>query len=585
MAKVPFLEFPVSSIRRSIKDIDDSYRNPWDIYAELSQNAVDAIRKLQETSEEDGKIKIIINSQEKSIYFEDNGCGIAHDDLPKLLNLFSSGKDEDSRTVGEKGVGLKFVLFQSTYFEIESSDGNTAGRAVIKDANLWKKSTSDEILMLDEFEEIDANWRGTKITLKGVEFNIDDSEEQSLSLFQLSFEQLKYILRSKTYLGSTIPIWENNYKPIDISLNYTDFNGEKHNCTLKNEYILPTEVLTSSDMIDVDEFEAWLNEKDRSDNDKRSKIQGKVLVTKGSYKHKDYRNISYWACFLPTRRDWDTLNERLKLVPSGTEIDDSNKEKNEYCLSSAGIYTSTKGMPTGISITQPSTGYAGYWPNFFMLFQDDALKFDIGRKSIHGNIQNIYQEKAKEIFNRITKYVTKYTSSVPVIPSSTDSFDRDEIIDDVKLMVDLTSEKVSFVKNPSEQEASVSAIFFELIGNDSIDDIIPIYLGYRNKYDLYAYYKSPATGKKKFRFFEFKSHLRYLTKDFSEARKVFDEIDYVICWDVNDTDIQQLYNFGIECEKIENSSLHSIDCPKSVTHRLSIPNCNPVYVIDLKELV
>lgn len=102
------------------------------IYTQLSQNSVDAIRKMQETHDEDGKIKIVINSQEKSIYFEDNGCGIAYDDLPKMLKLFSSGKDEDSSTVGEKGVGLKFVLFQSKYFEIESSNGETAGKRLLR---------------------------------------------------------------------------------------------------------------------------------------------------------------------------------------------------------------------------------------------------------------------------------------------------------------------------------------------------------------------------------------------------------------------------------------------------------------------
>ena len=174
---------------------------------------------------------------------------------------------------------------------------------------------------------------------------------------------------------------------------------------------------------------------------------------------------------------------------------------------------------------------------------------------------------------------------MPDTPSSTNEFDRYKIRDEVSKLVDLSSEKVKFVKSPSNQEASVSAIFFELIGKDLISDIIPIYLGYRNKYDLYAYYKSPQTEKNKFIICEFKTHLRNLTKDFSEARKVFDEINYVICWDVNDTDIQQLYDFGIECEKIENSSLHSIDCPESVTHKLSIPNLNPIFVIDLKELV
>ena len=584
MTKVPFLEFPVSSIRRSIKDIDDSYRNPWDIYAELSQNAVDAIRKMQETSDEDGKIEIIINSQEKSIYFEDNGCGIAYNDLPKLLNLFSSGKDEDSCSVGEKGVGLKFVLFQSTYFKIESSDGNTAGRAVIKDARTWKNGSSDEILMLDEYVEIDANWRGTKITLKGIEFDSDDSEEQSLSIFQLSFEQLKYVLRNKTYLGSTVPIWDTNYKPIDISLNYTDFNGIPNKDTLKNEYILPTEVLPSKDMVDMDEFEEWLKLTDRDDTEKRNKLKGKVLVKKDSYMHNGYRKISYWVCFLPNRGDWNTINQRMNLILNGIEIDDSFKSKNGYCLCSDGIYTATKGMPTGISITHPITGAAGYWPNFFMLFQDDALKFDIGRKSIHGNIQNIYQKIAKEIFNNILKYIRKYALVMPIDIDSNDGFDKIKIIDEVRGLVDLNSEKVSFVKNPSEQEASVAALFFELIGNGSITDIIPIYLGYRNRYDLYAYYKS-ETGESKFVFCEFKSHLRNLKDDFPDETKLFNELDYVICWDVNDTDLQELYNKNIGCEPVEISSLHAIDCPASVTHRLFIPNCKPVYVIDLKELV
>ena len=584
MEQISFLKYSLSSMRRSIKDIDDSYRNPWDILAELSQNAVDAIKKMQETSDDDGKINITINSQDKSIIFEDNGCGIAYDDLPELLNLFSSGKSEDSSTVGEKGVGLKFVLFQSKYFEIKSSDGKTAGRAEIKDASSWKDQT-DENDIKAMYEEIDANWRGTKITLKGIELDSEDREEQSVSLFKLSFEQLKYVLRNKTYLGSTVPLWDTEYKPINILLKYIDFNGVRYEDTLENKYILPIEDLQPDDMVDIDQFKDWLDERDRDDGEKRSKLQGKILVKKDSYLHKNYRKISFWACFLPSRRDWDTLNERLNLVPSGTEIDDSFKQQYGYCLCSDGIYTATKGMPTGISITQPSTGYAGYWSNFFMIFQDDALTFDIGRKSIHGNIQKIYQDKAKEIFNEIIKYVTKYTSAVPVNPSSTDDFDRDEIRDNVRGLLDLGSDKVSFLKNPSEQEASVSAIFFELIGNGLIDDIIPIYLGYRNKYDLYAYYQSRLTRKKKFVICEFKSHLRYLTKDFSEAKKVFQEIDYVICWDVNDTDIRQLDDFGIQCEKIEDSTLHPRDCPASVTHRLDSPGCITAYVIDLKELV
>lgn len=580
MAELEFLQFPVSIIRRSIKDIDSSYRNPWDIYAELAQNAVDAIRKVNFHGNERGCISIEIDSINKNIIFQDNGCGISKDKLPSLLSLFSSGKDDDNDTVGEKGVGLKFCFFSSTYFEIESSDGVTGGKAIIRDARLWKNATSEEILKLD-FEEVTGLPRGTKITLKNVELDTTDDED-SITIFKLSFEQLKHVLRSKTYLGNTNSIWNSDFDEITIHLKYKDFNGLEHEEVLKNSYVLPSEVLNEDDLISVDDFETWLQQRDRTDTEKRNKLQGKVIFYKGEYNHNNYRKISFYACFLPTRRDWRKINQTLNLLPA--DATEADEEKLQYCLLNSGIYTAIKGMPTGISIDTPNSGNAGYWPNMFMIFQDNALKFDIGRKSIHGKTQAIYQEKAKEIFNKIIKYVTKYTSAVPLTPVSPNRFDRYSIRQNVDRLVELSSRRVKFQKIPSEQEAAVSAVFFELIGNGVIDDITPIYLGYRQKYDLYANY-TPPSGSQVFGFYEFKSHLRNLAKDFSEARKVFDEMDYVICWDVNDNDVQALSDFGINCEEVERGNLHQGDYPKSVTHRLSIPNCNPVYVIDLKKLM
>ena len=295
MAKIEFLTFPVSVIRRSVRDIDSSYRNPWDIFAELAQNSVDAIRKTQYKEGEKGLINIEVDAIAKTIVFEDNGCGIAKDDLPELLQLFSSGKDSDADTVGEKGVGLKFVYFSSTYFEIISSDGSTCSKAIIKDARLWKNSTSDEMLMLD-FEEASSIKRGTKITLKGVELDTDSDEEMA-SIFKISFDQFKYVLRSKTYLGDTTTIWGNNDNPITINLKFKDFNGLDHSESISNTYVLPTEVLKQVDIIDIDDFENWLKQADRTDTDKRHKLQGKVLTMKGEYLHNSYRKISYFAWY------------------------------------------------------------------------------------------------------------------------------------------------------------------------------------------------------------------------------------------------------------------------------------------------
>ena len=57
MAAINFLKPTINSVRKSIKGIDESYNNFWDIIAELVQNSVDAINK---TEERKGSIKIII---------------------------------------------------------------------------------------------------------------------------------------------------------------------------------------------------------------------------------------------------------------------------------------------------------------------------------------------------------------------------------------------------------------------------------------------------------------------------------------------------------------------------------------------
>lgn len=109
---VDFLSPGIDHIRKSIKGIKDSYNNEWDILAELLQNSVDAIRRA---NNKENKIDIIIDSQQRQIKVIDNGVGIQKDQLPVLLKPFSTDKEFDNTVVGEKGVGLSFVIFSSNY--------------------------------------------------------------------------------------------------------------------------------------------------------------------------------------------------------------------------------------------------------------------------------------------------------------------------------------------------------------------------------------------------------------------------------------------------------------------------------------
>lgn len=141
---------------------------------------------------------------------------------------------------------------------------------------------------------------------------------------------------------------------------------------------------------------------------------------------------------------------------------------------------------------------------------------------------------------------------------------------------------MNFGKIPQNQEASVAAIFYELIGAGRIRDVEPLISGYRNKYDLYARWNSRTV------IIEFKSRLRNIVRDFDDARKMFDEMDYIVCWEVTDEDVAKLHQLSIALEPLEESSLQA-QTPRHIsccTHRLLLnANVTPVYVIDLKQFL
>lgn len=562
---IEFLKPSIKEIRKSIKDIDDSYNNDWDILAELLQNSVDAIKKENPTTP---KIVIEIDSLKKSIIVQDNGNGINPNELPSLLAPFSTNKESDDDTIGEKGVGLTFVIFSCNNFYIKTGNdlGVTEGR--IFDAYNWKNSLKQDQIYL-ETKDIKDNFKGTIIELNNV---------KDVPIFKLSFEQLKFVLRTKTAIGNTGFLWNEEELDIEIILKYKDLNGIENNGSIPNRYQLVYEKLGSNSKIDLEDFILYANDADKTDIDKRRKLQDKIIYKNGEFKHNG-RNIKYITCFVPKRKVWNELSIINNLCNQEDLENNEWIDEFYYTIFSEGIYTSVKGMPTGISIEHPTTGYAGYWSNIFILFEDKSLRFDIGRKSIHGMIAKIYKNFARDIFNDYLKYITKYVSGDVTINSE---WDKEEIFAEIDTLIDLNSSHTKFIKTPKDQEASVSSIFYECIGNGKITGITPLVAGYRNKYDLYAKW-----GNKKI-VFEIKSKLKNILKDFNDEQKMFDEIDCIVCWDVSDEDNQAMKNRGITLEEIEFSSLSSLSnkiIPNS-THKLILSGfISPIHVIDLKKII
>lgn len=67
MQEIDFLRPNTNMIRKSIKGIDESYNNFWDILAELVQNSVDAVNKREE--KKDGYIKLKIDCIKKKLKY------------------------------------------------------------------------------------------------------------------------------------------------------------------------------------------------------------------------------------------------------------------------------------------------------------------------------------------------------------------------------------------------------------------------------------------------------------------------------------------------------------------------------------
>ena len=565
MADNNFLLPDINQIRHSIRDIDDSYNNDWDLLAELCQNAVDAIRLC---SDRPGKIELSVDAISKSISIYDNGIGIDRDEMSFLLKPFSTNKMSNDNAIGEKGVGLTYVMFSSNFFEVISGTDKGASRGTIKNAYNWKLRTDNSKLPLDH-KKLDEPFIGTKVTLRDVAL---------LPVFNLTFEQLKYVLLTRTALGNTLSIWGDDSK-IDISLRFKDQNGQEYEESLPYQYWLVYRDLADHEIIDLEDFISYAEVADRSDLDKRRRLKDKVIYQKGQFIHeRDNREINYIACFVPSRSTWNKLTVSSDLF---TEQQLDNQEYLEnfgYAKFQEVITVSVKGMPTGISIDHPSTGYAGYWSNIFILFEDRRIKFDIGRKSIHGMQARVYKNYARTIFNEFLKYVTKYVTGEVNVDVE---WDRDETFAEIDKLINIGSDKIKFQKTPKDQEASVAAIFYELVGKGVINQITPLISGYRSRYDLYAKW-----GHKKV-VIDFKSRLRNVLRDFSDQTKMFDQLDCLVCWDVSEEDEQAFSNMAITLEPIvPNALVTERRIFPHATHRLILTAyVDPIYVIDLKKVI
>ena len=565
MTKSSFLQPDISQIRHQVRGILDSYSHDWDVLAELAQNAVDSIVAANPTR---GHVTVRINATERTIEFSDNGTGIEPAELAKLLRPFSTNKMGAANQIGQKGVGLTFILFSSSHFEITTHHSAGSAKATVSGANAWLHSEDDSEL-LAEIHEVEPAAHGVTVRVK--------LANESHPAWTLTFEQVRFALRTRTALGNTAFIWGDPFNA-DVSLSHIDLSGNSREEEFDCRYLLPVEGLKSEDSISVDSYLEWRDEKDRSDQEKRRKLQNKIVFREGK-KYQAGRDIRYWACFVPNRAVWRKLSAVWGLIDPTDDSDvvPQDEQFTGYNFS-GGLYTSTKGMPTGIYLDLKPRGSAGYVPNFFILVEDPSLSFDIGRKAIQSRQQGMLRDVAYEQFREFINSSVKYMSGAIDDPDPT--FDREELFEEIRELPDLDSAISAFTKRPNGQEATVAGLFFEQIGKGGFSGFQPWISGYKGRYDLYG-----KLGKKSC-VVEFKFDLAGLFRDFSDEKKMFDEINAVVLWEVTERDRKIIANRGLTLSQIESGILSTASSKFPNAHyKLNIDGVRSIEIVCMKKIV
>jgi hypothetical protein len=227
----------------------------------------------------------------------------------------------------------------------------------------------------------------------------------------------------------------------------------------------------------------------------------------------------------------------------------TDEDGAEEHLVQGGILIGSRGMPTGINLEPPSTGYAGYWPNFFILLEDDAITFDVGRKAIPNRTKGMMRDIAKDLFNEIqpfSVYATKdpATSAQPI--ASIQAHEKAELFHELEKLANLGLEAVKYRKHPDGQEAAVVALFHELVGAGLLPYYQTLRTGYRETYDWWGRYRAPvaAIGENlRSRFpsghvdlpivIEHKFRAESILPDLDRDIKFFTDMDLLVCWDLD----------------------------------------------------
>lgn len=567
--------------RNLIGSILSSYSQPWDLMAELIQNSIDAIRRWDHQYSSSyvnhkHRIEIIIDSDNKSISLSDTGIGFDVTNIGTLLSLSGTDKTKRRGEIGEKGVGLKFAIFSSDSFILDTTSYNGHIKGTMDHSISWlcnEEELNTPLFKIIEYndDEYDPLKTGTSITLNNISRYepFTQSRDQlfytsSDCIFNWSTALIEYVLRTKTAIGSTKIPFKKDSLNIDIILTHIT-NNDKIIKNIDYGYYIPEKV----DNRQVMNFD-YIQDNAGTWNDKKkiSKLKGRrilfcytdnIIV---SGKPVEIRGLAYWV---PKPSTWEDIQRSIDPIAGGSEDQTLNR-----LLPNSGIYISIKGMPTGVTINAPDKiGNAVWLKNVLFVIDVDHIDFDIGRKYIPGRSQPPLKDFVKKMFNKLISYGKYTTEGKAIVHGPT--IKRETEFEIIKTYPNLNFDGIQYLKDPQKQEAAVVAIFHELLGAGYIKGYRGMQWSYQDTYDFYGYYDIPLStdivGLNTFNLYdgkfpnnrlvipiiiEFKYAAEEVISNVINEEKSYSDIDLIVCWTIN---ITKFIEIGFTVNQIEEDDV------------------------------
>jgi hypothetical protein len=510
-------------LKDKTKEIVRCYRHSWDIYSELLQNAVDAInRRYRILNDPDfflydefrdrykvtadqtykGAIRITIDVPNRAIQIEDNGVGIETENMERFL-LPGEGGKIPGREYGFKGYGLTFAAFISREFRLRSKFFQASEGYEIELNGLL-----DWLVDQDNSVPFPASptptARPTSLP-EGfstvVRVRLDDCYETrfpAVAASDLAFQfiqspddwdRLEYILRSRTAVGNTKPLFNQPpIVPIDVNVVVLFADGSQEERVIQYLFYHPRE-----------HPEINISLYDFADYVERLKQVSFDRFFRGLYHTIDGQSVG-------TRNPIDcsfallaASSTRLSNIESALKLDQLASGDVDV---SYGVYLSIDGMPTGIQISN----WKSHDQQRYYVIVDAALdvsdQLDSGRKGISTHFADLISEhaweliknaKADEASDPFSSFAGKYldigrasTSILPpqdfqdkVIAVAQEGQQQQQEYPD---LIQRLRDKTSLLYFPSDEQEAIM-VFYSLLSRGVIKGYKTIYLSGRATYD------------------------------------------------------------------------------------------------------